>query len=279
MLGRLLGGGVALDLLLDPGTSNVMVDPSQLEQVLVNLILNARDALPRGGRVTISTRNAADVLDGEGGESEYVILSVIDTGTGMDPETQAHIFEPFFTTKQIGQGTGLGLSQVFGFAKQSGGEVRVESEPGRGTSFTLYLPQVAAPTRVEERQKEEDAAPRPVKGRVLVVEDNAHVGEFATQLLVDLGYETLLAPDGQVALELISRGEHVDVMFTDVVMPGMSGIDLAKEFCRRRPGVPVVLASGYSHIVTEEGTHGFPLLRKPYSMDGLSNAMRLALSA
>jgi len=109
--------------------------------------------------------------------------------------------------------------------------------------------------------------------------DNAHVGEFATQLLVDLGYETLLAPDGQAALELISRGEHVDVMFTDVVMPGMSGIDLAKEFGRRRPGVPVVLASGYSHIVTEEGTHGFPLLRKPYSMDGLSNAMRLALSA
>jgi CheY-like chemotaxis protein len=242
--------------------------------------VNARDAMEGEGKLTISISASDDIPAKNGSEErtgEFVAIEVTDTGHGIDPDQLDRIFEPFFTTKQVGQGTGLGLSQVFGFAKQSGGEVRVESEPGAGTTFTLYLPKVASPEEAEGSEAETHVVTRSAKGRVLVVEDNAHVGEFATQLLADLGYETVLAPDAEAALKLIEDGERVDVMFTDVVMPGMSGVDLAKEFQRRRPGVPVVLASGYSHILAEEGAHGFPLLQKPYSVDALSKAIRAAL--
>jgi CheY-like chemotaxis protein len=209
---------------------------------------------------------------------DFVALRVADTGHGIAPDQIDRIFEPFFTTKKVGQGTGLGLSQVFGFAQQSGGEVRVHSKVGEGTTFTLYLPRVAAPDDVDPASLHDFSALQPAKGRVLVVEDNAHVGEFATQLLADLGYETVLAQHGEMALQLIDGGEEVDLMFTDVVMPGMSGVDLAREFKRRRPDVPVILASGYSHILAEQGAHGFPLLQKPYSVEALSRAIATALA-
>lgn len=209
---------------------------------------------------------------------DFVAIKVSDTGQGIDPDQLGRIFEPFFTTKEVGQGTGLGLSQVFGFAAQSGGEVRVESELNVGTAFTLYLPKVAAPADASGKVTDAIVSHKAPNGCVLVVEDNAHVGEFATQLLADLGYETVWAPDAQSALKLIEEGQAVDVMFTDVVMPGMSGVDLAKEFERLRPGVPVVLASGYSHILAEEGAHGFPLLQKPYSVEALSKAILAAMA-
>ncbi|HET6798306.1 MAG TPA: PAS domain S-box protein [Gemmatimonadales bacterium] len=281
MLGRLLGGGVALDLLLDPGTSNVMVDPSQLEQVLVNLILNARDALPRGGRVTISTRNAADVLDGEGGESEYVILSVIDTGTGMDPETQAHIFEPFFTTKHGAGGAGLGLPTVYGIVEQSGGHVRVESAVGQGTEFLIYLPRYTGsePAMVPPE-------PRETRGgseTLLLVEDEATVRASVRRLLEWHGYRVLEAGNGTEALRIYEENPSaIDLVLTDLAMPEMGGAELVERLRVRNPNLRVVFMSGYAErSVANNGAMppGTAFIEKPFTVDTLMRRLREVLDA
>jgi len=281
MLRPLMGSRTQVVIVPECDPCHVEADITQLETAILNMSVNARDAMESEGKLTISI-SVADGIPSETGSGEragqFVAVKVSDTGHGIDPDQLGRIFEPFFTTKEVGQGTGLGLSQVFGFAKQSGGEVRVDSELGAGTTFTLYLPKVLPPAERKANPTDAAIAPRAAKGCVLVVEDNAHVGEFATQLLADLGYETVWAPDAQTALALVDGGQKVDVMFTDVVMPGMSGVDLAKEFGQRRPGVPVILASGYSHILAEEGAHGFPLLQKPYSVDALSKAIRAAIN-
>ncbi len=184
------------------------------------------------------------------------------------------IFEPFFTTKEVGQGTGLGLSQVFGFAKQSGGEVIVDSEVGKGSTFTLYLPRVADNARPQAVPAEDAPA---VDGRgmsVLVVEDNAQVGKFAADALAELGYAVTLVDNATHALEeLTSDAARFDVVFTDVVMPGMTGIELAQEIRRRHFDLPVVLTSGYSHVLAQNGSYGFELLQKPYSIEQLSHVL------
>jgi CheY-like chemotaxis protein len=209
------------------------------------------------------------------GPGRYVAISITDTGSGIPADRLEKIFEPFFTTKEVGKGTGLGLSQVYGFAKQSGGDVTVASEVGRGTTFTLYLPHAEA----EAIESVSDARPRPALNdghghRVLVVEDNVEVGTFSTQLLQDLGYETTWATHAAEALALLANGQAFDVVFSDVVMPGMSGLDLGQEIRRRYPGLPVILTSGYSHVLAEEGRHGFDLLRKPYAVEELSRVLR-----
>jgi len=197
-------------------------------------------------------------------------------GIGIEPEMLGRIFEPFFTTKEPGKGTGLGLSQVYGFAKQSGGELQVESEVGRGSTFTLYLPQTEAKLVVPPKQVGEEAD-APVDGRrnVLLVEDNTQVGEFARQMLEDLGYVATWAPNAKAALELlVEDASRFDVVFSDVVMPGMNGVELGKAIRCRWPDLPVVLTSGYSHVLAHGGTQGFELLNKPYSVEGLSRVLR-----
>jgi CheY-like chemotaxis protein len=205
----------------------------------------------------------------------YVLLAVSDTGAGMDEETLSRAIEPFFTTKSSGKGTGLGLSQVYGFATQSGGDVRIDSRPGEGTIVTLLLPCSSSAQRA--RREEESAGVEAARsGRILLVEDNEEVGAFAETLLSELGYEVRWAKSAQRALAL-SRAEGFDAVFSDVVMPGMSGIELADVLGREKPGLPVVLTTGYSDELAESGTGGRPVILKPYRLETLAAALDQAL--
>jgi nitrogen-specific signal transduction histidine kinase len=278
MLRTLVGSRIEIrtDVACDP--CFVEADVNQFETALVNMVVNARDAMDGEGRLIIRLADEAvrSLMGGDAeGPGRYVAISITDTGSGIPADRLEKIFEPFFTTKEVGKGTGLGLSQVYGFAKQSGGDVTVASEVGRGTTFTLYLPHAEA----EAIESVSDARPRPSLNdghghRVLVVEDNVEVGTFSTQLLQDLGYETTWATHAAEALALLANGQAFDVVFSDVVMPGMSGLDLGQEIRRRYPGLPVILTSGYSHVLAEEGRHGFDLLRKPYAVEELSRVLR-----
>ena len=208
-----------------------------------------------------------------GAIGEFVAVSVADTGGGVPPEVMERIFEPFFTTKDVGHGTGLGLSQVFGFAQQSGGEVRVDSAPGQGSTFTLYLPRELTEPAPQGADVQEAAT----DGRgtcVLVVEDNRDVGLFVTQTLTELGYRTTLVENAADALAVLADKPRAhEIVFSDVVMPGMNGVELAREVNRLYPGLPVVLTSGYSEILAKENGHPFELLHKPYSVEQLSRVL------
>ncbi|MBA8915124.1 PAS domain S-box-containing protein [Methylorubrum thiocyanatum] len=283
MVGTLTGSRVHVELDLPEGDSrdlHVNADPSQFDTALVNLVVNARDAMDGQGNLRIQLRRATAIPAVRAHprqRGDYVAVSISDTGTGIAQENLERIFEPFFTTKTVGQGTGLGLSQVFGFAKQSGGEVTVESALGDGTTFTLYLPRVAA-SRAAGPVEEPEALADGHGTRVLVVEDNLDVGSFAEQALRELGYDTVWAIDAEKALAEIERApSRFEVVFSDVMMPGMNGVELAGEIRRRRPDLPVVLTSGYSDVLAAEGTHGFDLLRKPYSVADLSRILRRAV--
>lgn len=257
----------------------VEADPNQFDTALLNMAVNARDAMDGEGELSIVIA-LADALPARrhhaSSTGEYIAVSVTDNGAGMAPDTLVRIFEPFFTTKEVGKGTGLGLSQVFGFAKQSGGDVAVESKDGKGSTFTIYLPHAQAEAPVVDTPRLDPVAEAPEATRcILVVEDNQTVGEFAAQLLDELGYGTMWAGDAQAAIKLIEeKPDHFDVVFSDVVMPGMSGIDMAQLLRQSHPGLRIVLTSGYSHVLAEEGTHGFPLLHKPYSVEALSRILR-----
>jgi PAS domain S-box-containing protein len=281
MIGTLTGSMIAVEIVVD-GPCHIVADPSQFDTAIVNMAVNARDAMDRQGRLTIAVR-PADAIPAIRNHpriaGDFVAVSIGDTGSGIDETAIEHIFEPFFTTKGVGQGTGLGLSQVFGFAKQSGGEIVVESRIGEGTVFTLFLPRVAAPA-ASAKPSARDGSTQVRGACILVVEDNADVGAFATQALADLGHFTVLAGDAEQALARLATGEQTfDAVFTDVVMPGMSGIDLGRAARRLYPGLPVLLTSGYSSVLAEEGTHGFDLLQKPYSVDDLSAALDRLLAA
>ncbi len=245
----------------------VDADAGALELAILNFAFNARDAMKEGGTLKISAHNV--VLEGEpdGLKGEHVALQVHDTGSGMSPETMERVFEPFFTTKSYGEGTGLGLSQVFGFAKQIGGAVGVESEAGKGATFTLYLP-TSRVTGAAERQANGDHA----LGRVLVVEDDMLVAELAASMLSELGFETTVAHSAKEALDRLAGGDKPKVIFSDVVMPGgISGIELARKVRDRFPELPILLTTGYSEQIA--GTHGFPVLQKPYELETLASAL------
>ncbi len=259
----------------------VEADPNQFDTAILNMVVNARDAMNGEGELSIVIDASVEIPARRGHVAQagnFATIAVADNGAGINIDQIDRIFEPFYTTKQVGMGTGLGLSQVIGFVKQSGGDVVVDSEPGAGSSFTLYLPRAA--DQVQTITPERDDAPvGPVEGGrcVLLVEDNQTVGEFAAQLLAELGYKTRWAGDAQTALELLARHPgDFDLVFSDVVMPGISGLDLAQQLRRERPGLPVILTSGYSHVIADEGTHGFMLLRKPYSVEELARAIRTA---
>ncbi|MBN4095586.1 MULTISPECIES: PAS domain-containing protein [Methylobacterium] len=282
MLDTLTGARVHVVTEVPEATCLIRADVSQFETALVNMAVNARDAMDGEGTLTlrVTCGAALPAIRGHAGSRKpFAAVSLIDTGTGIPPERIGRIFEPFFTTKEVGKGTGLGLSQVFGFAKQSGGDVDVRSTLAAGTAFTLYLPEVASEERpADDRLQDADLAPLGSGQRVLVVEDNVGVGQFATQILEDLGYRPTWAANAEEALEELGRAENrFDLVFSDVVMPGMGGVALAQELRRRAPQVPVVLTSGYSHVLAQSDAHDFTLLHKPYSAEQLGRILHRAL--
>ncbi|MDB5652525.1 MAG: hybrid sensor histidine kinase/response regulator, partial [Tardiphaga sp.] len=259
IVGTLTGSPVEIVTELPKDPLYVDADAGQFETALINIAVNARDAMQGAGRLTITVR-AVDKLPGAAvlPESDgFVAVSVRDTGSGIPADQFEHIFEPFFTTKQVGQGTGLGLSQVFGFAKQSGGEVDVESVVGEGSTFTLYLPRVSGAGGVAGVTTTGEAVVDGHGMSVLVVEDNRDVGQFATDALGELGYATVLKSNAADALaELARHASRYDVVFSDVVMPGMTGIEMAQQIAQLYADLPVVLTSGYSHVLAQNGTFG-----------------------
>ena len=275
----LVGSRVAIDFSpahFEPPLT-VEADVSQFETALVNLAINARDAMDGEGRLLfeVGVAHAVPALRGRDPVAgAYATVSVADEGPGVPADRLEAIFEPFFTTKEVGKGTGLGLSQVFGFAQQSGGDIEVGEAPGGGARFTLYL-RLASADAVQASTAAE-AAPGAASRAlcVLVVEDNEAVGQFATEMLSDLGHRAVWASNAGEAIACVeAEASRFDVVFSDVVMPGMNGLDLARELRRRSPELPIVLASGYSHALAQTGSDGFALLRKPYSLDQLSQAL------
>ncbi|MFH6781342.1 MULTISPECIES: PAS domain-containing protein [Methylobacterium] len=283
MLNAVTGARIRIATEVPDAPCHVRVDPSQFETALVNLAVNARDAMGGEGTLSLrlSRREALPSIRGHAGAGgAFVAVSVVDEGAGIPPELLTRIFEPFFTTKEVGKGTGLGLSQVIGFAKQSGGDVDVASEVDRGTTFTLYLPHVDPPRQVEKTRDtiaEENLGERTL--RVLVVEDNLVVGRFCTQLLEDLGHTTVWAHHAEAALAEMERAPfRFDAVFSDVVMPGMGGVELARKLRSQHPTLPVILTTGYSDVLARDDAHGFDLVRKPYSAEQVAQALRAALN-
>ena len=280
MLETLLGSQVGIELEVGDDPCLVYADPSQFDTAMVNIAVNARDAMSGAGRLTIGVMTVAGIPAGGAQPAldlPAVAITLADNGSGIAREHLEQIFEPFFTTKRVGQGTGLGLSQVFGFIKQSGGEVRVTSEVGRGTTFHLYLP--LAPATEPQPALEEFVAAADGSGiTVLVVEDNLEVGTFAVELLSGLGYHAVLATNAERALALLAdQPGRFDVVFSDVVMPGMSGLELAIEIRRLYRCLPILLTSGYSHVLATNGAQGFELIHKPYSAEALSRRLQQIL--
>jgi CheY-like chemotaxis protein len=286
MLRRLIGEDIQLDLETARDAGNIRADPTHIEQAIVNLVVNARDAMPTGGRISIEsanvhldetyTRTHLGVKPGE-----FVMIAVSDTGHGMDAETRRRIFEPFFTTKERGKGTGLGLATVYGMVKQSGGDIWVYSEMGKGSTFKLYFPRVSDP--VSESVAGETEQPKALRSEtILLVEDEKAVRELTIKMLRQLGYDVLAAPGGDEAVE-ISKAYAGDIalLLTDVVMPKMSGRQLADILSAGRPGMKVLYLSGYTentvvhHGVLEPGVDFLP---KPFSREVLGNKIREILA-
>ena len=286
MLRRIIGEDIDLVTVLQDGLGQVKADPGQIQQVVMNLAVNARDAMPKGGRLTIETGNAE--LDESYTSAHlavrsghYVMLAVTDSGMGMDAATQAHIFEPFFTTKEAGKGTGLGLSTVFGIVKQSEGNVWVYSEPQRGTTFKIYLPRVDEVVEEQPAQEAETAAGG--SETILLVEDSDSLRELGREILEEHGYKVIEASSGAAALEALARHTgSLDLILTDLVMSGMSGRELADQVTRLRPGTKVIFMSGYTddalghHGVLETGT---AFVEKPFTIDGLLRKVRDVLDS
>ncbi|AOB33307.1 hypothetical protein AKI39_01345 [Bordetella sp. H567] len=275
-----IGSPVKLRFELPEVIRAVEADPNQFETAILNMVINARDAMPRGGQITISARQVDHIpplRSHAGASGDFIAISVKDTGTGIEPATLRRIFEPFFTTKAVNKGTGLGLSQAYGFAKQSGGEIGVQTLMGAGSTFTLFLPCARADVAITQDAEglvAIEASAKPLS--VLLVEDNETVGRFALGLLHELGLTAHWATDGQSALSLLNaRNGRFDLMFSDVVMPGMNGIELASVVRKRWPDLRVVLTSGYSHVLAEQGTHGFEFMAKPYSAESLVKMLGL----
>jgi signal transduction histidine kinase/CheY-like chemotaxis protein len=287
MLPRLIGEDIEYVFLPDPKLASVKADPGQIEQVLMNLVVNSRDAMPNGGTITVCTRNV--VIDEDEAQlrvpmlpGAYVLLSVSDTGMGMSAEIKAHIFEPFFTTKEVGKGTGLGLATVYGVVKQSGGFVWVESAVGEGATFEIYLPRVS--DRVT-RHDAEGKSTQIARGHetILVVEDEHDVRELACEFLTMTGYSVLRARNGIEAVELLQRHSgRIDLVLSDVVMPKMGGSELAARLPIVRPGAKILLMSGYSEYAVESQNRDQPrtlMLSKPFSRSSLIEKIREAIAA
>ena len=280
MIGSLLGSRVRFEVTAPDEPLFVDADAIQFDTAIVNMAANARDAMAGAGVIAVvvgMARQLPGLRSHEPRDGDFVTVAITDSGSGIEAHDLLRIFEPFYTTKAVGEGTGLGLSQVFGFAKQSGGDVAVVSEVGQGTTFTLYLPRATARPAIDVDARPDAPLADAATGCVLVVEDNAPVGLFATATLGELGYTTVFAANAEAALaELATDADRFDVVFSDVIMPGMTGLDLARLVRRDHPDLPVVLTSGYSEVLAQEGSAGFDLLHKPYTVEQLARAMRKA---
>jgi CheY-like chemotaxis protein len=282
-----LGEQVEIDSMLAHDSAPALIDPSQLSTAILNLALNARDAMPNGGKLTLETRNAVldedyAAMNPEASPGSYVMIAVSDTGEGIPGSLLDKVFEPFFTTKGVGKGSGLGLSMVYGFVKQSNGHIKIYSEPGHGTTVKLYLPQA---TSREDAQADSSGAVAAERGdeSILIVEDDALVREYVVTQIKRLGYETFAAKNAAEALETIDSARRIDLLFTDVIMPGgMNGRQLATEALKRRPELKVLYTSGYTeNAIVHHGRldTGVLLLAKPYVSSDLARMIRIALAA
>ena len=270
MIGRMLGSLFKVNLELNSRAPLVEVDPAQLETALLNAAVNARDAMPGGGELTLSTEDCT--FDGK----DSVCITVRDTGGGIPKDVVKRVFEPFFTTKEIGKGTGLGLSQIHGFAAQAGGTAEIESEEGKGTSLKIILPRTTKAVPPPAPEDQPRTLPKGLK--VLLVEDNEQVRDFAAELLRDLHCEVVAVEDGAAALEE-ALADDFDLIFSDVVMPGLSGLQLAHKIEEQRPGLPVLLATGFSNELVGDRSGRFSVLGKPYDASSLARAVAAALES
>jgi CheY-like chemotaxis protein len=287
LLSRTLGQNIQVEIAFAGTVWRAYVDANQLENALLNLCINARDAMPRGGQLTIETSNAyldeAYVAENEDVTvGQYVQIAVTDTGTGMSPEVAAKAFEPFFTTKAAGEGTGLGLSQVYGFAKQSGGHIKIYSESGQGTTIKLYLPRYFE--RSDAPQNSDFAAPKPPQGRpserILVVEDEERIRKLNTQVLRDLGYTVIHAGNAAAALRVLEANPSIDLMLTDVVLPEIDGRRLADEASRRNPALKIIFTTGFMrNAIVHNGAldPDVHLITKPFDLMQLASKIRQVL--
>jgi len=285
MLRRTLGESIVVQIDCAAEVPDLYADPNELDTALVNLALNARDAMPRGGRLGISVResNLDNANQWKLPAGRYVAVAVSDTGTGMPPDVQAHAFEPFFTTKESGKGSGLGLSMAYGFATQSGGAITIDSRLGYGTRMELVLPAAAPGTKMVNDPRTDDTRHGDARETILVVEDETDVRTVATRFLSAVGYNVVAAANAHEALDLLTVKPDVDLLFSDVVLgSGMDGIELAREARRVRPDLPILLASGYPGSGDrrhEESEETFELLRKPYRREQLTGAIRRLLDS
>ena len=287
MARRAIGEAVTIERRAAADLWNCQIDPAQAEVAILNVLINARDAMPGGGRITLATANRTvrerDITgDGPLHAGRYVSLSVSDTGTGIPPDVLARVMDPFFTTKDEGQGTGLGLSMVYGFAKQSGGVAQIESRVGEGTTVRLSFPATDAPDKVAAKAPAPEADARGSE-TVLIVDDRGDVAELARTILRDFGYRTLMAGDAREALDILDASEPIDLLFSDLIMPGgMNGLMLAREARKRQPDLKILLTTGYAEASlerTDVGGSEFEILNKPYRRSDLSRRVRQILDA
>jgi PAS domain S-box-containing protein len=278
---RAVGSAIEVRFDLLDNVWSCRADPNQLESAILNLAINARDAMPTGGALTVTTENklldgAAAAALGEVAPGRYVAITLRDSGTGMPKDVLARVFEPFFTTKEVGKGSGLGLSQVYGFARQSGGHIAIESEIGEGTAVRLYLPWTEAAEVAVANVEEAIQLPVVAAGKILVVEDNNELRELATQLLQGLGYAACSAGTGAEALAVLAQDPGIDFLFTDILMPGgMTGFELAVEVRQQRPDIAILLTSGFPGNFLPGAQHNgeFEIIRKPFTQTELASAV------
>ena len=280
LLQATMGGSVRIETVLQPDLWPAMIDPTQIELVILNLAINARDAMEVGGTLSVETANVT--LDAPGrpeepGAGDYVMVAVTDTGFGMSEEVLAKVFEPFFTTKEVGKGSGLGLSQVFGLAKQSGGGVRIDSTPGEGASVRVFLPRTAALPVAPDAEPVVEAGPGPKDLNVLLVDDDSAVREVTAGLLHDLGYRVVEAGSGGAALDVLDRQSEIDLLLIDFAMPGMNGAEVAREVHARRPELPILFVTGYADTEALAAAGDDGILRKPFVEKDLAAKLRSLL--
>ena len=281
ILGRSLGGNIHIEMKLGADLWPVEIDVGELELAMLNVCLNSRDAMAGGGTITITAENVQEAAGG-GLLTDFVKLSIADTGSGMPPEILAHVFEPFFTTKDIGKGSGLGLPQVYGFAQQSDGRLTVDSEVGKGTIVTLLLPrslrQPVAPKVVDASSASAVQGDVARRGQVLLVEDDNEVAALTREMLSYLGFSVVHVASPDAALGALANARSVDIVLSDIMMPGgVSGLELAREIGRRQPNLPVVLVTGYAEAAASMEDGKFGLLLKPYTLEALAEVLNAEL--